>query len=185
MRTEYKNDRTRALEEAEGSDGRLNVSSRSDNRAYYNSRDEGLCFSVPFHFLSAASGEYAVYWKNTNVDKQLVISSVGINSAVDVRLKMAFVTGTASGGSNVVPTNLNRTASHAASAIAMEGASAATGITGLTEEAVFDCLGVPANSHEEFRLTDRIRLGQNDAVAIEVDNTAGGDVWGVIFGYYE
>ena len=41
-RIEYKNDGTRALEEAEGSAGRLNVSSRSDSRSYYNSQQNKI-----------------------------------------------------------------------------------------------------------------------------------------------
>ena len=36
MKIDFKNDATRAQEEAEGSDGRLNVSGRTDSRGYYN-----------------------------------------------------------------------------------------------------------------------------------------------------
>lgn len=185
-RIDYKNDITRAVEEAEGSDGRLNVSSRSDDRAYYNSRDEEQCYTVPFDFQDAAAGEFAVYWKNTSTNgKDLIISSVGVNSVEFSRIKLWFVSGTASGGTSLSPTNLNRASSNAATAIAMEGGSASTGITGLTGENLIDFLYVSATGHEEFRLSDRIRLGQNDAIAIEYDEGTTGDISGVIFGYYE
>lgn len=184
-RTEYKNDQTRALEEAEGSDGRLNVSSRADGRGYYNSRDEKQCYTVAFDFQSAAAGEFAAYWKNESTSKELVISSIGLNSVEASRIKLWVVTGTAAAGTVLTPTNLNVPSSKAATAIAMEGGSASTGITGLTGAKLIDFAYVSATGHEEFRLDDRLRLGQNDAIAIEYDEGTGGDLSGVIFGYYE
>ena len=67
----------------------------------------------------------------------------------------------------------------------MVGGSSATGITGLTSAGVIDCARAAAGSHQEFRLDDRLRLGQNSAIAIEYDSGADGDTDGVIFGYYE
>ena len=94
-RIDYKNDTTRAVEEAEGSDGRLNVSSRADGRPYYNSRDDEQCYTVVFDFQSATAGEFGIYWKNTNTSgKDLVISSIGINSVEASRVKLWFVSGT-------------------------------------------------------------------------------------------
>ena len=187
-RIEFKNDKNRATEEAEGSDGRLNTSSRSDNRAYYNSRDEQLCFTVPFDFQASESGEFVVYWQNTSSDKDLVISSIGINTFLASRFKLHFVSGAASGGNEITPTNLNKSSSKDAPSNSREGGSGATGIDNITSISLIDFLYVGAGMHEEFRLSDRVRLGQNDAIAIEVDETAGGataDVSGVIFGYFE
>ena len=42
-----------------------------------------------------------------------------------------------------------------------------------------------AYGHEEFRLDDTIRLGQNDAIAIEYEAGTTGDVAGVVFMYFE
>ena len=56
-RIEFKNDKTRATEETEGSDGRLNVSARSDERGYYNSRDEGQCYTMTYIHRLPADGE--------------------------------------------------------------------------------------------------------------------------------
>ena len=183
---DYRSDKTRAHEKAEGSDGRLNTSSRSDSRAYYNSRDESRTFSTVFDFQDAAAGEFAAYWQNTSTDRILVIDSVGINAAQNARVKLWFVTGTAAGGNTIVPTNLNKSGvANEAEATCMEGGSAATGITGLTEDGIIDFAYVSADGHEEFRLGDRVRLGQGDAIAIEYDEGTGGDFSGVIFGFYE
>jgi len=184
-RIEFKNDFTRAIEEMEGSDGRANTSSRADGRAYYNSRDEEHCFTVAYDFQDAASGEYGAYWQNTDPNRTLVISSIGINSAEASRIKLWAVSGTAAGGTVLVPTNMNRSSSKAAISVAMEGASAGTGITGLTGEALIDCAYVTATGHEEFRLRDTLRLGQNDAIAIQYAEGTTGDFSGVIFAYYE
>jgi hypothetical protein len=184
-RIEFKNDKTRAFEETEGSDGRLNVSSRIDSRRYYNSRDEGNVYSFVYNFEAAASTEFAFYIKNISTDKTLVISSVGMNSEVAARLCLNFVTGTAASGTLVTPSNSNKTSPHSASVIAMEGAAASTGITGLTDVGKIDLAWVQATGHEELRLDDAIRLGQNDAIALNVLETGGGDVGGVVWFYFE
>ena len=169
-----------------GSDNRLNTSGRVDNRSYYNSRDEGQAYSTCWDFQSAEAGEFAAYFSNTSTSgKQFVIDSIGFNGATDARIKLWFVSGTAAGGDLLTPTNLNRTSPNAATATAMGGGSAATGITGLTSDALIDCAFVKAGGHEEFRLADRVRLGQNDAIGIEFDEGTSGDVSGVIFGYFE
>jgi len=185
MKIDFKNDNTRAMEEMEGSDGRANVSSRADSRGYYNSRDQGLCFSLPYAHTSSEAGEFVAYWKNTSQTKALIISSAGINADNLSKFKLHYVTGTAAGGTSATPTNLSSTAPHAAEATAMVGGSAATGITGLTSTGVIDCARAGAGGHEEFRLGDRLRLGQNAAIAIEYDAGTAGDTDGVIFGYYE
>ncbi len=182
----YRSDSTGADERAQGSDGRLNVSSRSDSRGYYNSRDVGQSYSMPFDFQSAAAGEFGAYWQNTSTTGQtLVIRGIGINTVEAARIKLVYVTGTAAGGTTVTPTNLNKASPNAATATAMEGGSAATGITGLTSDGLIDFAYVTATGHEEFRLDDQLRLGQNDAIALEYDEGTGGDFSGVIFGYYE
>ena len=164
-----------------GSDGRLNVSSRSDTRGYYISRDEGRAYSVAFDNQSAAAGEYPVYWQNTDTNgRTLVISHIGVNAVEAARVKMWFVTGTAAGGTLLTPTNLNKVSANAASAIAREGP-----VTGLTTDGLIDFVYVQATGHEEFRLDDEIRLGQGHAVALEYDEGTTGDCSGVIFGYYE
>lgn len=181
---EFRNDVTNAKEDTQGSDGRLNVSSRTDGRRYYNSRDRGQTYSMVWEFATAASTEYAAYLKNTSTDKTLVISSIGLNAEVATRFQLDTVTGTAV-GTAITPFNTNTAAEHAASVTALEGASAGTGITGLTIDQKIDQAWVQATGHEEFRLNDTVRLKQNQAIAIQTLETAGGDVAGVIFFYFE
>ena len=175
------------FQEAHGSDSRLNVSSRADSRAYYNSRDEKQTYSFTWTFADAVTGETAAYLKNTSTDgKQLVIEEIGLNSASATRFKLNFVTGTAANGTSVTPTNLNKTSSNATAADAQEGAGTANGIGSLTPDGEIDFAFVSADGHEEFRLRDRVRLGQNDAIEIEVFETSSApDVSGVIFFYFE
>ena len=179
-RIEFKNDKTRAIEETEGSDGRLNVSSRSDTRAYYNSRDVKQSYSACFDHQSAAAGEYSLYIENTSKTKELVISRIGVNAAENARVKLVFVSGTAAGGTVLTPTNLNKGSSNDADAIVRQGS-----VTGLTEISCIDFEAVPANGHGEFSIGDTVRLGQNDAIAIEYDEGTTGDLFGVAFMFFE
>jgi len=186
-RIEYKNDRTRASEEAEGSDGRLNVSSRVDFRPYYNSRDEGQCYTMTFDHPAAADGQYSFYLQNTSVDKTLVVSSIGINSTNIARLKLWAVTGTAVNGVARTPHNLNETSPNDAAASTAVHDGGGTAISGITTEGIeLDDIQLTLNGHDEFRLSDRVRMGQNDAMALEMDlGTSTPNVFGVIFFYYE
>ena len=184
-RIEYKNDVTRGLEEAEGSDGRLNVSSRADNRAYYNSRDEGQCYAMTYEHLAAADGEYSFYLQNTSTDKTIVVSAVGVNAVAASRLKLWAVTGTATGAGDVVPHNLNFASAN--DAVGVFKIDTGGAIAGLTVSGIeVDDIQIGATGHDELRLTDRLRLGQNDAIALEMDTTATtSNIFGVIFFYYE
>lgn len=182
---EYKNDINNAKEDAQGSDGRLNVSGRVDGRRYYNSRDRGQTYTIVWEHLPSATGEYVFYLKNTSTDKTLVLSSIGLNSEVATRFQLETVTGTPAGGNTLTPFNSNTSAPHDAVADVMEGGSSASGITGLTIDEKIDQAWCQATGHEEFRMADTVRIKQNQAIAIKCVENAGGDVAGVIFMYYE
>lgn len=183
-RIDYINDVTGSLQEVRGSDSRLNVSARADARAYYNSRDVEQTYTVVFDHQGAAAAEYSVYWQNVSKTDTLVISSIGVNSVNASRIKLWFVTGTAAGGTVLTPTNTNKHSSSDADSLSRQGDSG-DAISGLTTDGVIDFLAVGATGHEEFRLSDRLRLGQNDAIALEYDEGTTGDFWGVIYGYFE
>tara|TARA_R110002020_G_scaffold175493_1_gene367384 strand:+ start:4376 stop:4933 length:558 start_codon:yes stop_codon:yes gene_type:complete len=185
MKIDYKNDVTRASEEAEGSDGRVNVSARSDSRGYYNSRDKKQTYSIAWDMQDASAGEHVMYLKNTSATKQIVITGVGFNAEQNAKVKLNVVTGTAADGNELTPVNMNLGSSNAADCAAREGGSAATGITGLTDAGLIDLAYVPANGHEEFRIADRLRLVQNTAIAIEYDEGTTGDCSGVMFFFFE
>lgn len=182
-RIEVQNDKTRALEEVEGSDGRLNVSSRSDTRAYYNSRDEKETYSIPYEHINASPGEFSVYVKNTS-SKEMVLSRGSINSIEPCKLRLWLVEGDAIGGTEVTPTNLNGGSSNPANATVRQ-ASEGDSITGITTKGQLDIEYLGANGHGEFVLNDALRLGRNDAIAIEYYQGTTGDFAGVVDLFFE
>lgn len=184
QKIQFTSDVTGSEEQTRGSDGRLNVSSRTDSRSYYNSRDESQAFSLVWDDASSEAGDMIVYWKNTDTTgKSLVIDSVGLNSENASSFKLHVVTGTAAAGPTIIPLCLNRATPKSAQATAMEAAG--TAITGLSSVGVVDHASVPADGHEEFRIDDRLRIGQDQAIAVELEQGTTGRTWGVVFGYYE
>ncbi len=182
-RIDYKSDKSRGLEEVEGSDGRLNVSARSDIRGYYNSRDEGQTYTLHWDDTAADAADFVVVWKNVRQDgKTLIISSVGINCALLSVVQLVFVSGTATGGSILTPTNLNKSAPHATPDGTSRGNAA---LANLSEISIIDAVNLQVGGHEEMRLFDRVQLGQNDAVAIKYATGSQGRCFGVMFGFYE
>jgi hypothetical protein len=165
--------------EARGAAHRLNVSSRSDTRAYYISRDSGRAFTLVFDHQSAAAGEYSAYLRNDDSERTLVVSSIQLNSVEASRIKLHFVSGTGS-GTTITPARLNRNGSKNATATALVGP-----VTGLTSEDVAVFAFVEATGHDEFRLEDTVRLGEGDAIAIEYDEGTTGDFFGTLFFFYE
>lgn len=190
MRIEYINDENGSFQEAHGSDGRLNVSSRTDGRLYYNSRDKSQSYTLLFDDAACTSGDFVTSLFNDSADgKHMIIHSIGINADAAVTMKLHQVSGTAGGGAvAATPVNLNRagtsnTATVTASTVANSDSSP---ISGLTSIHVLDHAGIVAGGHEEFRIQDGLRIGQGQGVAIEADtSTAGTRVFGVIFFYFE
>ena len=192
FKIKFSNDVTNAEEEARGSDGRLNVSSRSDDRAYYNSRDEGLTFSVVHTMASVATDEFFSYWRNASADKTLVIRSVTVWGGEPMSFKLHLMdTVAATGGTEVVPSNMNGASAKAAPddsvVMCMQG-NATTPITGAASSRLIGRVGMVAVQEEShFDVTgDVIRLGQNNALGIEAEEVATViDVDAMIVGYYE
>lgn len=184
MKIEYNNDVDGSRQEAQGSDGRLNTSSRSDGRPYYNSRDLKKTFTAVYNHQSAVEGEFSAYIQNTSTTDDLVIVSIGLNGAQSSRIKLHLVTGTAAGGSVVTPLNPNAGSSKAASASCLTG-NQGDAITGITSSGVVDFVAVQQNGHEKFRSLETLRLGQNDAIALEYHEGATGDFFGAVVMYYE
>lgn len=186
IEVEFTSDKSGGTEKAQGSDQRLNVSSRSDSRSYYNSRDQSLAFSLTWQDASTATGDYVLYWQNTDTTgKVFVVDSVGLNSQYAADFELWTVTGTGGGGTAATPVCLNRSSPKAAQANAFTAVSATVTIG--AEEHRVDIVSVVALGHEEFRLDDRLRIGQDGAIAIKCDliATSPGKTHGVVFGYYE
>lgn len=177
----YPNDITGSLQITQGSDGRLNVSSRSDTRAYYISRDRGQAFGVTFDDADAAAGDFIFYLQNTSTDKDLVIDTLDISTTVTGAFKIHFVTGTVSGGSSLTPTNLNRSSSNSA-VVTCSGNGA---LSGLTSDGEIEMVALGNTEHATLDMRDRVRLGQNDAIALEFDRGSNTIAEGDCFFFFE
>ena len=188
-RIEYTNSKTNSLEETQGSDARLNVSSRADGRGYYNSRDQSESYSLVFDDANATIGDFVAYLQNTKTDgKHMIIRSASVNGEVRSKFSIVTVTGTAGGGTAATPVNLNFAGvKKAATATALATAdSGVTPMSGLTADKEIDHVQVLAGGHEEFRFQDQVRLGQDQAIAVRMDDgTADSRAFGVIFFYFE
>lgn len=177
---QYPNDVTGSIQITHGSDGRLNVSARSDERIFYNSRDEGQTYVWTSFDAAAAVGEYSIYLQNTSTSKNLIIKEISVSPGVAMTFKVATVTGVAA-GSAITGYNMNRNSGNAAQANAFGDAA----VTNLSESQVIRTIMSPALETVEHDFHDALILGQNDAIAVECDVNAGGLVYVQILGYFE
>ncbi len=188
---DFFNDKTGFREVMHGSDGRGNVDSRSAERIYHNSRIQSEAYTLVFDDANATAGDFVAYLKNTDANgRHLVVHSIGVNcEAATSKLDLLVVTGTQVGGAVLTPGCLNRAAPKSAAVLAAGPAdSNSTPMTGLTDGVELDHASIPsAWGHEEFRISDGIRLGQDVAIAIKLGVAAAIDVrtFGVIFFYFE
>lgn len=177
---QYPNDVTGSIQITHGSDGRLNVSARSDERIFYNSRDVEQTYIWTSFDDAAAVTEYSIYLQNTSTTLNLIIKEILFSPGVAMTFKVSTVTGTA-GGSAITGYNFNRNSGNAASANAFGNAA----VTGLTEDTVILATHVSALASTHIDFHDALILGQNDNIAIECDVNAGGLVYLQIIGYFE
>lgn len=176
----FPGDVTGAIQITHGSDGRLNVSARSDERIFYNSRDVEQTYIWASFDNGAAVNEYTIYVQNTSTTDNLIIKEVLLSPGVAMTFKISTVTGTA-GGSAITGYNLNRNSGNAASANAFGDAL----VSGLTEDTVITVAMVPALETVEVAFHDALILGQNDNIAVECDVNTGGLVYMQVIGYFE
>ncbi len=172
---------------ARGSDNRLNVSARSDSRAYYNSRDVKKMYSLVFDDAACSADDFNVVLFNNDVTDTLVIRSIGVNALAVASFKLHQVTGTAGGGAvATTPVNLHLGAADAVVTASTVVNSDSSPISNLTSSNIIDHVSVVASGHEEFRLDDTLRLEKGDGIAIEMDSGANATrVFGVIFFFFE
>lgn len=184
---QYEDDVTGYLARVRGSDGRWNSSARSDSRGYYNSRDEEQTYSFSFNHTASVAGQYSFYFQNTSTTGMaFVLSHIGLNSDLGANVKLWRVSGTAGDGVAFTPAQANLSSSNTATAIALEDGGGTT-ISGLTPITLQDYVKIPIEGHAEMRTDDRVRLSQNEAIALEVDAVTSGapHVFGTMFGFFE
>ncbi len=172
--------RTNQTASVSPTDNRLNVSSRSDDRIFYMSRDNGDAYTTVSLDTPSAADEYNFYFQNDDTTKKFYVHSIIFGTAVLARFKVSKVTGTAS-GTTITPTNLNTLFGDNAVATVLGNAA----VTGLTESAVIAVRSVGADQSEEIRFDDAFIIGKGEAFAIEYDVGAGGIIDITVMGFFE
>ena len=162
---QFENDVTGAQEKTKGSDGRLNVSSRADSRAFYVSRDKGQAYVLHSKDADAATADLLVYLRNDSKDKRVYIEDIHISSPVACKFIVSFGDATTATGTSLTPVNLNKSSSNDADVTAF--GSAAVG--GVAASTAFASLRISASETGEIHFNDSLILGQNDNIVIESD----------------
>lgn len=183
----FANDVTNAIERARGSDGRINVSARSDSRAYYNSRDEQSMYTLTGEDASSADGDFVLYWKNTAQDgrhlviTKLVMWSEGAHAWI---LHQGNAT-VATGGVATTPKNLNLANPKSAPATARTADSST--IAGVSAASEISHAGAGADEEAHMEFDDTLRLGQDQSILLEAHEMSGtpDKTRFTAFGYYE
>ncbi len=161
-------------------DQRGNVSSKSNPRAFYISRDFQQNYALPSIYATAAAGEYILYMRNTSTTQNIFVKDIVFGSANAALFKITEVSGTPS-GSEIIAKNTNLTSGRAAS-ISSYGNGAVTGLS-----AVGPAMPVrtSANGHEHEELEDALILGPGNAIAVEYDTGTTGPAEVTVYFHFE
>jgi len=179
---QFTNDQTGSIQETFGSDNRFNVSSRSNTREFYVSRDDGQSYTFAALDSTAAAGTIFLFLQNTSTDKKMFVEDVDfITSESGAVFRIMTASGTAAGGNALTGRNLNLTSVNDAQATA-RGDTVLTGIT--TANVIYQTLiGGESEAHIEFR--GALILGQNDAISINYHLGLTGTASAVIRAFFE
>ena len=145
---------------------RLNVSAKTRDRLFYVSRDDEQAFNAVMPSFSAAATNYVFYLKNTSSTKNLFLHTLEYHSVEAVHWKVWQVTGTAAGGTVIIPTNLNLGSGRTAEATCMGGGST---ITGLTLGAQLGTHRTEATGEAGMDWGEGLILAPNTAIMVEYD----------------
>jgi len=180
VKIQFSNDVTGAIEEAQGSDGRINTSSRINTRSFYISRDDGQVYTFNSEF-AANNGEEVIYIKNTSSTKKLHISSLILSAASEVDWDVFEVTSGTPAGTTITGKNLNLSSSNDASATSFGDASVTGTLTGDTIS------HARSSSATTVILTygSALILGQNDDIAVTYGSSSSGEINVTIQGFFE
>ena len=181
------NDKTRAIERVEGSDGRMNVSARADARAYYNSRDEQSTYTLTGEDASSADGDFVLYWKNTATDgRHLVIRKIEMwSEGAHAWILHQGDNTAATGGVATTPKNLNLANPKSAPATARTADSST--IAGVASSSEIAHAGAAADVKAVMIFDDTLRLGQDQNILLEAHEMSGtpDKTRFTAYGYYE
>lgn len=162
------------IEDGKGKSGNMsvsaaqrgNVSSKSKNRLFYISRDDGLAFNAIMPSFNAVAGNYVFYIKNTASDKNMYINHIEFHSVEAAVWKVFQVTGTAAAGTAITAVNLNLGSGRPAESTIMGGGAT---ITGLTVGNQIGTHRTTALSESEMDWGGGLILSPNTAIMVEYD----------------
>lgn len=145
------------------SDNELEVRSNMVIRAEWENHNNQRAYAMYFSQAAANSGanECLGYLKNTS-DEDMVIDEIAIHSVAADTIYVSKVTGTAAGGSAIVPTNMHLGSGKTAVATTMQH----TAITGLTDGGRLLTFYLAANAFLTRSPKATILIEKNSAVGI-------------------
>lgn len=162
------------------SDGRLDVSSRSAARAYYNARDRGQAYSWSALTYDYDIDDTILLVKNTSSSLHLHIHRIwlGGNVAGKVIIHRPTAVVTTPAGTAVTGANLNGSSNNVADAVAK--ADETNNVLGTT---LFS-LRMPADDTLVVDVDDTVTLSQNQSIGIDF-GVEGAACQATIVGYFE
>ncbi len=161
-------------------DFRMDVSSRSDDRMYYASRDNELAYFYYSDVTPTGADDVFCYIQNTSSTQKLIIKWIraycASAEAIDIYVGE---TGTPIGGTAITPVNLNQASGNTADGAFEEGVN----ITGLSGGSQLDRIRLEAGV-DAFTDFNGLILGQNNTFTLHaLTGTAATEV--TIGFYYE
>jgi len=159
---------------------RLNVSAKTAPRPFYIARDDGRAFALDSIVASAAAGNIVLYLKNTSDTRNMFVDVICVSALNAALWKLSDATGTAAGGSVLVPGNLNRGSSLLAEVDSRGDGS----VTGTASSARLGAVRSAASSSAEFTFGGSLILVPNQAIQVEYDaGTTGAAEVAAVFHY--
>ncbi len=162
-----------------GSSRRLDVSSRSDSRTFYTSRDAGQAYTWT-GLYNSANDETVLLVKNTSTTLTLVIVHMEVVSDATTRVRIHLpTTEVTPAGTIITGINLNTASTNAAPADARQNET-----NNSIGDVIEDTL-IPANEPHEIEYDNGLRITQNKSLAIDVATGATTLGGATIVGYFE
>jgi len=128
---------------------------------------------------TAVANEETMYIQNTSTLKDMIIDRIIISTNTASLWRVKFVTGTADGASALTAINLNKASSNTAAATVRGNGD----VGSITDDGDIVLLRVEADSHDEVEFGGALRLGQDDAIAVECETNAAVEI--VIFFHFD
>jgi hypothetical protein len=145
---------------------RADVSSQTNPRLFYASRDNSLSFKAIMPGFSAVAGNIVFYWKNTSANLNDFVSDLKVSSKEAALFKVFEVEGTAAAGDSLTDSNLNTNTGGSAQSEVMGGGAT---ITGLTFNNQIGTARTTADGESIINFSDGLLIGPGKAIAVEYD----------------